>query len=169
MILFVILYRCSREQNTILFFGGYIMKEIRETKMVEQTTIKFVANDGKEFVGDNAENECKHYEAICNENECKRLFGLLDYKKICIPFANWFADYDAYLVNITSERDYNIVRNFFEVRIGRCAEIYLEEPKSYPYKTMVIETDCYADEYHNIANEMEKVKTFMVDLEAFFN
>ena len=35
------------------------MKEIRETKMVEQTTVKFIADDGKEF---NDRVECQVYE-----------------------------------------------------------------------------------------------------------
>ena len=35
------------------------MKEIRETKMVEQTTIKYVADDGKEFTD---KFECDSYE-----------------------------------------------------------------------------------------------------------
>ena len=38
------------------------MKEIRTIKMVEQTEVKFVADDGKEFIGENAERDCRDYE-----------------------------------------------------------------------------------------------------------
>ena len=36
------------------------MKEIRETKLVEQTTVKYIAYNGKEF---DKEIDCKVYEA----------------------------------------------------------------------------------------------------------
>ena len=51
------------------------MKEIRTIKMVEVTDIKFVADDGREFVGTNAENECRTYERQRDENKVKESFN----------------------------------------------------------------------------------------------
>lgn len=77
------------------------MKEVRETKLVEQTTVRFYSDDGKEF---SSEEECRKYEALQdNEKELvdikyedvsnvlsrvralSQMFdGVLNIKKVCI-------------------------------------------------------------------------------------
>jgi hypothetical protein len=42
------------------------MTKLVETKMVEQTTTKFIADDGREFT---TETECKDYERTQNEKK----------------------------------------------------------------------------------------------------
>lgn len=96
------------------------MKEIRITKMVEQTTVKFIANDGKEFIGENAERECLNYEKRLNEKQCEK-----DFKKICIkslnpPLVQWYYGDEIRfdIVRLENETDIDTVKNYYTV-IGK--------------------------------------------------
>ena len=64
------------------------MKEIKETKLVEQTTVKFIATDGKEFMGENAEKDCAEYEKRLHMEEIEKRFVNLDRKEIAFPI--WY-------------------------------------------------------------------------------
>ena len=123
------------------------MKEIRETKLVEQTTVKYVADDGKEFQGENAESECRNYERKNNETLVKKEFEKLGAKQIEVPVINFFVDYaEVWQVPLTSTRDYIAMKDYFEA-VENCEDNYTEEPKEYPYTmTVVIGYDWY-DEY----------------------
>ena len=76
------------------------MKEIRETKMVEQTTVKFVADDGKEF---DDSLECEIYEAKKNR---KLLFAKLSVfmHQVKLPFFDWLY-YKVYELTPRNEED----------------------------------------------------------------
>ena len=81
------------------------MKEIRETKMVEQTTVKFVADDGKEFEKD---YECRAYE----KQKAKELLNAqikAIMTEIEIPVLNWYSKY-AYKVKV---RNYDDIVNLY--------------------------------------------------------
>lgn len=62
------------------------MKEIRETKLVEQTTVKFIAVDGKEFTN---EKECLTYERRLDEGRVKRAFEKLIKEKFSFDFVDF--------------------------------------------------------------------------------
>ena len=51
------------------------MKEIRTIKFVEQTEVKFVADDGREFIGENAERDCRDYERTQDRKKVEQAFG----------------------------------------------------------------------------------------------
>ena len=133
------------------------MKEVRETKLVEQTTVKFVANDGKEFQGEDAENLCREYERKNNEELVKKEFSKLGAVQISIPMANWFSDEaEFWKVPLTSKRDYIAMKDFFEV-VQRCTECYMEEPKEYPHTMIAVLGYDWYDEYRNdIKADLEK-------------
>lgn len=118
------------------------MKEIREVKLVEQVSVKFVADDGKEFIGENAERDCRDYERTRDEAQVIKEFERLDVKEISIPTAEWWygSDYDAWKITLYSKRDYiAFIDYMYKVRgiwEGQGNPI-LEEPKEYPYTTVV--------------------------------
>lgn len=68
------------------------MKEIRTIKMVEQTEVKFIADDGTEFVGENAERDCWEYERQRSECKVKDAFNRLDAKRIDMPLIDWYCE-----------------------------------------------------------------------------
>ena len=71
------------------------MKEIRETKMVEQTTVKYVADDGKEFEKD---YECRIYEEQKNRAFLKAKVDRF-MTEIKMPIFDWLY-YRIYKVDI---------------------------------------------------------------------
>ena len=124
--------------------------------------------DGKEFTGAGAEESCRHYEAICNEKECKRLFELLDFKRFELPFLGWACDHDAYFVRLTCDRDYNIMENYFESRMGNYATLDLERPEAYPCTLFVIEDDGYIGTYQSINEAKKLIEQFIENYEKFY-
>ena len=133
------------------------MKEIRTIKMVEQTEVKFVADDGKEFIGEDAERRCWEYERQRNEKEVRDAFGRLDAKKIDVPMLDWYCDAaDVWKIVLESKRDYLAVVDYFKV-IEHCCDDYTEEPKEYPC-TMIVQKgwDCFSDYYGDLKAELQK-------------
>lgn len=77
------------------------MKEIRETKMVEQTTVKFVADDGTEFDKD---YECRIYETKKNREILKaKLDGALT--EIKLHIMEWWNCSTVYKVKARNKED----------------------------------------------------------------
>ena len=89
------------------------MKEIRKTKMIEQTEVTFVANDGKEFyaapgVDENIlRQQCEQYERRNDEAAVTKKFEALHPVYLNIPFAkNIFGDEcSAFIVNVKTKED----------------------------------------------------------------
>lgn len=123
------------------------MKEIRTVKMVEVTDVKFVADDGKEFVGENAEVNCMTYERQKNENKVKEAFDRLDAVKVNIPLVNWFCDEaEVWKIVLESKRDYLAMTDYFKV-VDNCYDNYTEMPREFPYTMTVVVGYDYFDEY----------------------
>lgn len=80
------------------------MKEIRATKLVEQTTVEFIANDGKKFTGDNAEKECETYERRLNDEQVEREFNKLNPIELPIPFIEYGCLMEVRLINVPSKQ-----------------------------------------------------------------
>lgn len=133
------------------------MKEIRTIKMVEQTEVKFVADDGKEFVGANAENDCATYERQKNTNKVKEAFERLDAVNLKIPMINWYCDEaEVWRIVLESKKDYLAMTDYFKV-VDNCYDNYTEMPKEFPYTMTVLVGYDYFSEYSgNIKEELEK-------------
>ena len=134
------------------------MKEIRTIKMVEQTEVKFIAEDGAEFIGEDAECRCKTYERQCNEDKVKKEFDRLDKKEIKLPFVNWLDDaVQIWKVTLNSKQDYLRLTDYCRVVIGHWEEYFMKEPDAYPYTTTVF-TGCeWANEYKTgLKEELQK-------------
>lgn len=125
------------------------MKEIRVTKMVEQTTVTFEANDGKKFTGENAERECKNYEMQLNKEACAKEFKKL--KPIFLDEVIWYwfsgnTDDHFIVVNLKDQNDFDCLRNYCESR-NPYVEFDIDEPKEYPKQMVVSMSDSWVCEY----------------------
>lgn len=133
------------------------MKEIRTIKMVEVTDIKFVADDGREFVGANAESECRTYERQKDVNKVKECFNRLNATKIDVPLIDWFTDYvNVWKITLESKHDCYAMSDYFKVVEG-CYDNYVEMPKAFPCTMIVVKGYDYVDEYKcNLKEELQK-------------
>lgn len=124
------------------------MKEIRTIKMVEQTEVKFVADDGKEFIGENAERDCRDYERQKDVREVKERFERLNKTKIDMPLIDWFTDEtDIWKIVLESKQDYYSMTDYFKVCVhSGYFDNYTELPNEFPYTMIVVDTYDYIDE-----------------------
>ena len=134
------------------------MKEIRTIKMVEVTDVKFVADDGKEFVGEYAERDCRDYERTCDKKKVEKAFERVDFKMLDMPFIDWFSDEEAfYKVELNSRADYIAMMDYFDV-VWDVYDNDIKEPNTYPYTMVVSYSHEYVSEYkRNIKEELQKV------------
>lgn len=133
------------------------MKEIRTIKMVEVTDVKFVADDGKEFVGDHAERDCRDYERTRDVNKVKKAFERVDMVQLDMPFVDWFSDEAGfYMVQLNSKADFVAMMDYFNV-VWAVYDNSIKAPTAYPY-TMTVSYSCdYVCEYNrDIKAELQK-------------
>lgn len=125
------------------------MKEIRTTKLVEQTTIEFIANDGRKFIGDNAEQDCIVYERRLNQEIVKKEFNKVKHIIVELPLLNWFKDWTKILiVKLTDENDYMRLIDYlitFEDKFD--CDIDIDTPTSYPQQYTIFLDENYCGLY----------------------
>lgn len=133
------------------------MKEIRTIKMVEQTEVKFVADDGKEFIGENAEIECRDYERTRDEKKVKEAFERLDTIELKMPFVEWWSDDNGFWkILLNSKSDFIAMKDYFKV-VRNVYDFSIDAPKEYPYMMIVSESYDYVCEYtRDIKAELQK-------------
>ena len=133
------------------------MKEIRTIKMVEQTEVKFVADDGMEFIGENAERKCVEYERTRSRVKVEGAFKRLDAKRIDMPMLDWYCEAaDVWKIVLESEKDYWSMVDYFKVVEG-CCDNYTEMPKEFPC-TMIVQKgwECFSDYCGNLKEQLQK-------------
>lgn len=122
------------------------MKEIRETKLVEQTTVKFIAVDGKEFTD---EKECLAHERRLDQGRVKRAFEKLIKEKFSFDFINYFmGDNNFYILDLERTEDFYTVEDYFT--INNYFDIDLTEPEKFPATILVFDHNDYVDQIRNI-------------------
>lgn len=133
------------------------MKEIRTIKMVEQTEVKFIADDGKEFIGENAERDCRDYERTRDKKKVEQAFNRLDATELNIPFVKWWSDdWGFWKIILNSKSDFIAMMDYFNV-VCDVFDNAIEEPSSYPYTMIVSESCDYVCEYKkDIKEELQK-------------
>ena len=120
------------------------MKEIRTTRMVEQTEIKFVADDGRVFIGENAERECRQYERTQNDEKVIREFKKLNPKWIDVPLVDWVGcgENEVISVTVNNEADYDItVRDYYYIKSPEYMDfsnLESKRPKEYPCNIVLV-------------------------------
>jgi hypothetical protein len=113
------------------------MKEIRTIKMVEVTEVKFVANDGKEFTGNNAERDCRDYERTSDRNRVESAFKRINFVPIDAPLIDWLdSEQGLHKVYLADRSDYVAMMDYFNV-FWDVFENRIEEPTEYPYSMIV--------------------------------
>lgn len=115
------------------------MKEVITIQMVEQKTVKYISDDGKEF---DKELDCKKHEAEKRTNEVNTKFALLDKQTLDIPIADWYrCEGCTYKITFHNREDLNtfidyyLIHYFMKDTIKEAAQMV----KSYPYTTIVDE------------------------------
>ena len=134
------------------------MKEIREIKMVEQVNVRFVADDGKEFVGENAERDCRDYERTRDEKKVKEAFERLDAVEIYMPMLDWFcSESEIWKVKLESKKDYYTMVDYFKV-VRYCCDNYTEIPKEFPCTMIVMKGyECISDYCGDLKENLQKM------------
>ena len=125
------------------------MTKVIETKMVEQTTVKFIAEDGKEFVGDFAEVECKSYELYKNRNKVADKFMRLCPVTLIPNITEWVNSNAIYrLIRLETERDFEeTLMEYAEVDFEDSYNLREAKPKSFPCDVVLFEDDGYIGIY----------------------
>jgi hypothetical protein len=134
------------------------MKEIRTIKMVEQTEVKFIADDGKEFVGENAERDCRDYERQKDEVKVKEAFERLDAVELNMPMLDWFCgESEIWKIRLESKKDYYTMTDYFKV-VRYCCDNYTEMPKEFPCTMIVMKGyECISDYCGNLKENLQKM------------
>lgn len=123
------------------------MKEIRTIKMVEVTDVKFVADDGTEFVGEGAEKDCRDYERTCDKKKVEAAYKRLDAVNVKMPFIEPFwSGCSFYKIILNSKNDFIAMMDYFDVVCYVC-DNYIDEPSGYPYTMCIASTDDWVEEY----------------------
>ena len=124
------------------------MKEIRTIKMVEQTEVKFVANDGREFSGRDAERECVMYEAKLDKQKTEFEFAKLDAEKINFPFISWVGcNAELWRITLESKKDYLAMVAYFKLQHSNYFDCYVDEPKIYPCEKFIVDFEECLNDY----------------------
>lgn len=116
------------------------MTKIVETKMVEQTNIKFIADDGKEFA---TETECKNYERTQNEERVINEFKKLRPKWISIPLLDWYmCEGEIISVTVKDEIEFDTtVRDYYYIKSPRYMDFggfESNRPKEFPANIIIV-------------------------------
>ena len=138
------------------------MKEVRETKLVEQTTVKWFSDDGKEF---DSELACKNYERGLKGETAKKAYERLVIAELEFPFQEWVGDLRVDLIKLKSYDDYRTVIDYFEYEM-RHDMIDCKEPENYPCLRVAVYDEYWAEfAYENgiegMLEQCEKIMTIV--------
>ena len=123
------------------------MKEIRTIRMVEQTDVKFVADDGKEFVGENAERDCMNYERTRDRKKVEEAFARLDFTEFKMPFIDWFSEENGfYRIVLNSKKDFVAMNDYFKI-VWNVFDNEIAEPINYPCTKLIYYSYGYVGDY----------------------
>lgn len=119
------------------------MTKFVETKMVEQTNIKFVADDGKEFIGENAERSCRDYERRQNEERVIKEFKKLKPKWLDIPLVEWVGcENEVISVTAKDEVDFDTtIRDYYYIKSPQWMDFEAfdnKKPKEFPCDIILV-------------------------------
>lgn len=129
------------------------MKEVRETKLVEKTTVKWFSDDGKEF---DSEKACIDYERRLKGETAEKAYKRLVIAELDFPFQDWKGDCYVDLVKLKDYRDYETMIDYFESWM-HTEDIDFKEPENYPCVKVIVYDEYYANfAYENDITEMLK-------------
>lgn len=133
-----------------------MIKEIKK-ELVEQITIKYIAKNGKEFTGPDAERECDRYERRLDREAIEKEFKKLNPVYLYDPLVDWVnCDTEMFLVTLNNKVDYEV--RLMDYIDGAYKEVVLNEPESYPCEKLIINMESYAGEYSKEDAKNELIK-----------
>ena len=136
------------------------MKEVITIKMVEQTTTKYIAEDGKEFT---SESECRNYEFRRKQKEFAKEFEKLDKQKLYIPVAeDYLCDGSINLITLNSKLDVDRIYNFYKsYNYSDLSEIEtLYKITDFPKKIIIVDNGydyCWLYDINQLMTELQKI------------
>ena len=143
------------------------MKQIIETKLVEQRTEKFVADDGTEFIGEGAEQKCKDDERRKDTEKCKKEFEKLNPVYLDFPFAGWGNECIVYKVHLENSGDLTKIIDYEEQNAGDWFDNYLtERTYNYPCDVIIYGCENYVDVVTDINDVIDRVTKTLEKLKA---
>lgn len=131
-------------------------REVRTTeKVITTKELVYIAEDGREFKGMCAANDCNEYEREIARKDLDKLEieKLEGYVPINIDFDH--DDYESYWFKINNEEDWNAVSGFYNAFF----DFYCNKPKSYPEILCVVEFETYSNGYF-LSETIDEVKKF---------
>lgn len=140
------------------------MKEIRTTRLVEQTEVKFIADDGKEFFGNNAEAECRRYERTQNEERVVNEFKKLKPKWIDVPLIDWVGcgDNEVISVTVNDEIEFDtIVKDYYYIKSPDYMDFdsfESKKPKEFPANIVLVNGYEWVDIFGSETDFIEALK-----------
>lgn len=144
------------------------MKVVKTVKMVEQVDVEVFADDGKKFVGENAERECVIYERTKDRQKVENEFNKL--KPVWLeldPVDIVDGDVEVIAVTVKDEFDYDItVKDYVSREFVDLDNLNLNygKPKQFPADIVIIRTGCWVevrskeDIVSNLEKELAKLK-----------
>ena len=81
-----------------------------DTKYIVKNDIDFI---DREF---NTIKEAENWIKSCKEQDINDKFNSLVISKLDIPFLDWFGDNDIYLINYKNDSDFEIIKNWAELK-----------------------------------------------------
>lgn len=146
------------------------MKEIRTTRLVEQTEVKFIADDGKEFFGNNAEAECRRYERIQNEEKVINKFKKLKPKWIDVPLVDWVGcgENEVISVTVNDEIEFDTtVKDYYYIKSPDYMDFSgfeSKKPKEFPANIVLVNGYEWVDIFGSETDFIEALKKTMEQL-----
>ena len=132
------------------------MRELRITKLVEQTEVKFIAVDDTEFTN---QFECEQYERRLDEDKLIASFKKLDVQHIPHNIVRFFCGDDTSLFKVTlyNYRDWVTLTDYLEA-VDNINDNNLIEPTEFPHTTIVASGYEWAYDYDEttLREELEK-------------
>jgi hypothetical protein len=142
------------------------MKEIKKIEVIvsNQTTV-WVAEDGTEFTGNNAERKCFQYELKNNRAYCYKEYQKLNPTLLDGHLIRYIGpDATIVIVNLKSSKDYDILKQYTLHEQNITDRSYdIDEPKRYPYNMVIIRYPDYVSEYDEDLNSLISEFGFLLE------
>lgn len=141
------------------------MKVVKTVRMVEQVDVEVFADDGKKFVGENAEMECLVYERTKDRKKVENEFKKLKPVWLNIDLVEMVNDAEIVAVTVKDEFDYDItVKDYVRDKWVDLDNFDHDKPKQFPADIVIAITDCWVAVQSkekivsNLENELAKLK-----------
>lgn len=142
------------------------MKVVKTVRMVEQVDVEVFADDGKKFVGENAEMECAVYERTKDRQKVENEFKKLRPVWLNIDLVEMVNDVEVVAVTVKDEFDYDITVKDYVNSDGwiDLSDLDCYKPKQFPADIVIVSTDAWATVrskekiVSNLENELAKLK-----------